>query len=99
MAGVLCPCPSCVSPISSVVVEGLGGLNMGSATRGLVLHWEGKRLYRQRMATPRLLEPVSELSLGEDSPNMIIEGDNLQVMASLKSRFAGQVQAVYIDPP
>ncbi len=68
-------------------------------SRGLYLQWEGKRLYRQRVPTPRLLEPVQELSVGCDSPNMIIEGDNLQVLASLKSQYEGQVDVVYIDPP
>lgn len=68
-------------------------------SRGLVLQWEGRRVYRQRIPTPRLLEPVPELSLGSDSPNMIIEGDNLQAMASLKSRYGGQVHVAYIDPP
>lgn len=70
---------------------------MGS--RGLYLHWEGKRLYRQRIPTPRMLEPIRELSVGDSIQNMIIEGDNLQVLASLKSRYAGEVDVVYIDPP
>jgi adenine-specific DNA-methyltransferase len=69
------------------------------AMRGLYLQWEGRRLYRQRIATPRLLEPVEGLSVGNDSENMIIEGDNLQVLASLASRYAGQVDVIYIDPP
>jgi len=68
-------------------------------SQGLYLHWEGKRLYRQRVPTPRLLEPIPELSVGDDSANMIIEGDNLQVLASLKSHYGGQVDVVYIDPP
>ena len=32
-------------------------------------------------------------------PNALIEGDNLQVLASLKPRYAGQVDVIYIDPP
>lgn len=68
--------------------------------KGLYLQWEGKRRYRQLIPTPRLLEPVKNPSVGDGSSgNMIIEGDNLQVMASLKSRYAGHVQAIYIDPP
>lgn len=69
------------------------------STSGMFLQWEGKRLYRQRIPKPRLLEPIAELSVGVASPNMVIEGDNLQVLASLKSRYAGQVDVVYIDPP
>ena len=68
--------------------------------KGLYLQWEGNRIYKQRIPTPRLFEPVAALSHGDAaSGNMIIEGDNLQVLASLKSRYAGHVQAIYIDPP
>lgn len=67
--------------------------------RGLYLQWEGKRVYRQQIPTPRLLEPLSSLSCGEDQSNLLIEGDNLQVLASLKARYGGQVDVVYIDPP
>jgi adenine-specific DNA-methyltransferase len=68
-------------------------------SRGLYLQWEGKRVYRQKVPTPRLLEPVEKYSFGTDRPNMLIEGDNLQVLASLKPRYAGQVDVIYIDPP
>lgn len=69
------------------------------ASHGLYLHWEGRRLYRQLVPTPRILEPVPELSFGETDVNMIIEGDNLQVLASLRNRYEGQVDVIYIDPP
>lgn len=69
------------------------------ATTGLYLQWEGKRRYRQAVPRPRVLEPVPELSYGEDGGNMVIEGDNLQVLASLASRYAGQVDVIYTDPP
>ena len=68
-------------------------------SRGLYLHWEGKRLYRQKIPTPRILEPVSGLSVGDTPENLIVEGDNLQVLASLKPRYGGQIDVVYIDPP
>src|ERR1700689_4943410 len=69
------------------------------SSRGLYLQWEGKKIYRQKVPTPRLLEPVEKYSHGGDRPNMLIEGDNLQVLASLKSRYSGQVDVIYIDPP
>lgn len=69
------------------------------ATQGLYLHWEGKRVYRQRVPAPRLLEPDVTLSYGEGSANMIIEGDNFQVLASLRSQYVEQVDVIYIDPP
>ena len=68
--------------------------------KGLYLQWEGKRTYRQLIPTPRLLERVARYSHGvDDGGNMLIEGDNLQALASLKSRYAGRVDAAYIDPP
>jgi hypothetical protein len=66
---------------------------------GLHLHWEGRRLYRSRIPIPRVLEPDKRLSLGTDSPNLVIEGDNLQVMVSLRSQFNAAVDICYIDPP
>lgn len=68
-------------------------------SRGLYLQWEGKRVYRQQVPTPRLLEPVEKYSHGADRPNMVIEGDNLQVLASLKPRYGGLIDVIYIDPP
>jgi adenine-specific DNA-methyltransferase len=73
--------------------------NNNGASRGLYLQWEGKRVYRQQVPTPRLLEPVKRYSFGTDRPNMLIEGDNLQVLASLKPRYSGQIDVIYIDPP
>jgi adenine-specific DNA-methyltransferase len=69
------------------------------SSRGLYLQWEGKKIYRQLVPTPRLLEPVEKYSHGSDRQNMLIEGDNLQVLASLKPRYAGQIDVIYIDPP
>jgi adenine-specific DNA-methyltransferase len=67
---------------------------------GLHLHWQGRRSYRSAVPTPRVLEPDTKLSFGDrDAGNLIIEGDNLQVMVSLQSQFADAIDVVYIDPP
>jgi len=39
---------------------------------------------------------VTEIS---DSDNLIIKGNNLLALASLKKRYAGKVKLIYIDPP
>jgi adenine-specific DNA-methyltransferase len=65
---------------------------------GMYLHWEGRKGYRTRIPAPRVLEPVSELSFGEPV-HRIIEGDNLQVMVSLRSQYQGNVDVAYLDPP
>ena len=40
-----------------------------------------------------------ELDELKDNDNLIIKGNNLVVMHSLKKRFAGKVKLIYIDPP
>jgi adenine-specific DNA-methyltransferase len=92
---------SLASPFITGTIEGLtvAVSETSGASRGLYLQWEGKRIYRQQLPTPRLLEAVEKFSFGADRPNMLIEGDNLQVLASLKSRYSGQIDVVYIDPP
>lgn len=45
---------------------------------------------------------VTELKRGEDGTikeNLIIKGNNLLALHSLKSQFAGKVKLIYIDPP
>jgi adenine-specific DNA-methyltransferase len=43
---------------------------------------------------------VASLSCGDvDSPNMLIEGDNLDALKALLPYYAGQVKCVFIDPP
>lgn len=70
-------------------------------SQGIFIQWEGKKLYRQRIPTPRLLEAVPSLSVGkgDESGNMVIEGDNLHVLASLKAHYANSVKLIYADPP
>ncbi|MDV3469848.1 site-specific DNA-methyltransferase [Stenotrophomonas sp. C3(2023)] len=57
-------------------------------------------LTRAALTPYRLLEPVAKLSYGEeDSPNMLIEGDNLDALKALLPYYAGQVKCIFIDPP
>jgi adenine-specific DNA-methyltransferase len=67
---------------------------------GLHLHWQGRRSYKSLVPAPRVLERHDELSFQPDrGANLIIEGDNLQVMVSLRSQYAESFDVVYIDPP
>lgn len=57
-------------------------------------------LTRAALAPYRLLEPLASLSHGKpDSPNMLIEGDNLDALKALLPYYAGQVKCIFIDPP
>lgn len=67
---------------------------------GLHLHWHGRRSYKSSVPAPRVLERDDELSFQPDrGDNLIIEGDNLQAMVSLRSQYAESFDVVYIDPP
>jgi adenine-specific DNA-methyltransferase len=72
----------------------------GAETYGL--SWNGKRLARQIAITPSTgtLRPAPEDSVEWDTTqNVVIEGDNLEVLKLLKSAYAGKVKLIYIDPP
>lgn len=48
----------------------------------------------------RLLEPVPELSVGDDAhDNLLIQGDNLDALKALLPYYGGQVKCIFIDPP
>lgn len=55
---------------------------------------------KAKVAPYRLLEPAPELSAGDPhSPNMLIQGDNLEALKALLPYYAGRVKCIYIDPP
>ena len=64
------------------------------------LMWEGKdnAVRAARNISARLLEFDSALSVG-DGENLIVQGDNLQVMKALLPRYKNLVRCIYIDPP
>ncbi len=66
------------------------------------LNWHGKRRARQLALTPSTgtLRPCPEESLDWDTTqNLMIEGDNLEVLKLLQKSYAGMVKLIYIDPP
>ena len=66
------------------------------------LNWHGKRRARQLALTPSTgtLRPCPGESLDWDTTrNLMIEGDNLEVLKILQKSYAGKVKLIYIDPP
>jgi adenine-specific DNA-methyltransferase len=66
------------------------------------LNWHGKRRARQLALAPYIgtLRPCPADSVAWDTTrNMIVEGDNLEVLKVLQESHAGQVKLIYIDPP
>ena len=66
------------------------------------LNWHGKRRARQLALTPSTgtLRPCPDESVEWDTTqNLMIEGDNLEVLKLLQKSYAGKVKLIYIDPP
>ena len=66
------------------------------------LTWAGKRDAFRNVQVPSVatLRPQPEESVNWDSTeNLIIEGDNLEVLKLLQKPYHGKVKMIYIDPP
>jgi len=66
------------------------------------LNWHGKRQARQLALTPSsgTLRPCPDESLEWDKTgNLVIEGDNLEVLKLLQKSYSSKVKMIYIDPP
>ena len=66
------------------------------------LNWHGKSRARRLALTPSTgtLRPCPEESVGWNSAqNLMIEGDNLEVLKLLQRSYTNKVKLIYIDPP
>ena len=66
------------------------------------MNWPGKADCFKTIQAPSMgtLRPCREESVNFDTTeNMIIEGDNLEVLKLLQKSYLGKVKMIYIDPP
>lgn len=66
------------------------------------LEWPGKRqaMVNANLPTTKTLRPVREDSVDFDNTeNLYIEGDNLEVLKILQESYLGKIKMIYIDPP
>ena len=66
------------------------------------LFWPGKREARRLGALPSKGTLIPQPGAGvdeENTHNLFIEGDNLEVLKLLKKSYVGLVKMIYIDPP
>jgi len=66
-----------------------------------ILNWIGKDavVNHDKEVPFRLLKKNKSVSVGEDSQNLIIHGDNLEGLKALMPYYCGKVKCIYIDPP
>ncbi len=78
------------------------GENINFANERYVLNWAGKSDAFRVMQQPstRTLVPMEEESVNfNDTQNIFIEGENLEVLKVLQKSYFGKVKMIYIDPP
>lgn len=86
----------------NVLKQLVGDATVSDAEEKYGLNWHGKRRARQLALTPSTgtLRPCPEDSVDWDTTqNLMIEGDNLEVLKLLQKSYAGKVKLIYIDPP
>jgi len=85
-----------------VLKQLVGDATVTEAEEKYGLNWHGKRRARQLALIPSTgtLRPCPEDSVDWDTTqNLMIEGDNLEVLKLLQKSYAGKVKLIYIDPP
>jgi len=85
-----------------VLKQLVGDKTVTDAEEKYGLNWHGKSRARQLALTPSTgtLRPCPEDSVDWDTTqNLMIEGDNLEVLKLLQKSYAGKVKLIYIDPP
>ena len=94
--------PNGIAVNVDVVKSLVGDKTVTDADEKYGLNWHGKRLARQLALTPSsgTLRPCPAESVDwATTENLIIEGDNLEVLKLLQKSYAGQIKLIYIDPP
>jgi adenine-specific DNA-methyltransferase len=84
------------------VLRQLLGGTVDEADEKYGLNWHGKRRARQIALTPSTgtLRPCPDESVDwATTQNLMIEGDNLEVLKLLQKSYSGKVKLIYIDPP
>lgn len=78
------------------------GEDIAFSNERYVLNWAGKSDAFKIMQEPttRTLSPCKEESIDfDDTENIFIEGENLEVLKVLQKSYFGKIKMIYIDPP
>lgn len=85
------------------VLKNLLGGEVDEREEKYALNWSGKRRTQQLASSSTsagTLRPKPEESVSwETTCNLLIEGDNLEVLKLLKRAYSRRIKAIYIDPP
>ncbi|WP_339002020.1 site-specific DNA-methyltransferase [Fusobacterium animalis] len=79
-----------------------GGQNTEGSKERYSLTWNGKsraRQIAQEVSTGTLRPAKEESKNWDNTENIYIEGDNLEVLKLLQKSYHGKIKMIYIDPP
>lgn len=82
--------------------ENLSHATIGEGDERYQFTWPGKReaIHNANAPTNMTLRPCKEESVDFDNTeNLYIEGDNLEVLKLLQENYLGKIKMIYIDPP
>ena len=88
--------------IDVVKLQGLLSQDAADTSERFGLFWPGKQgaLRVAQLPTTATLRPEPEKSKDWDTTkNVLIEGDNLEVLKILQKHYHGKIKMIYIDPP
>jgi len=88
--------------IDVAALQAVLGDDAATGTERFGLFWPGKTQGIRAAQTPTTatLAPDRENSLNWDATgNVVIEGDNLEVLKVLQKHYYGKIKMIYIDPP
>lgn len=97
--------PMCITEdgdVDFVQLRSLLGDSVNDDKEGFGLRWRGRDESIRFANAPSsgTLKPDRDRSVGfESTQNLIIEGDNLEVLKLLRKSLQGKVKMIYIDPP
>jgi adenine-specific DNA-methyltransferase len=101
--------PNCVTETAAgkkidfdLLKQELSGAIIESPKERYRLEWPGKKeaIVTANLPTTKTLRPVREDSVDFDNTeNLYIEGDNLEVLKLLQESYLGKIKMIYIDPP
>jgi len=78
------------------------GENINFSNERYVLNWAGKSdaFKVLQIPTTKTLIPAKDESINfDDTENIFIEGENLEVLKTLQKSYFGKIKMIYIDPP
>ncbi len=93
---------SMVKKIDFDVLKIILGENVANSDERYEFSWVGKRncIIDANKSTRKTLRPIIDKSeKWDNTENLYIEGDNLEVLKLLQENYMGKIKMIYIDPP